>query len=131
MFPTEPIVVGYEVVDYTSSEGIGLVELCAVVTSHPAGTPKDFTISATTWDGLGTASTLMSILTRNYYAFNSARICTHTRVLYTRIYASVLFILVIYPSLHHLAAGDITHQFLVKVWCLTEETLEPATLCLS
>ena len=65
LFPAAPIVVGYEVVEYTTSEGTGSVELCAVVSSHPAGTPRDFTISATTQDGVGTASMLMSMVKKS------------------------------------------------------------------
>ena len=41
----------YEFPEYTTSETIGFVELCAVVTSHPGGTPRPFVISATTADG--------------------------------------------------------------------------------
>ena len=36
---------------YTTTEGQEMVELCAVVTSHPGGAPRAFTISATTRDG--------------------------------------------------------------------------------
>ena len=50
-FSSEPIVVEYEFPEYTTSETIGFVELCAVVTSHPHGTPRPFVISATTADG--------------------------------------------------------------------------------
>ena len=51
IFYTVPIVVEYEFPEYTTSETIGFVELCAVVTSHPGGTPRPFVISATTADG--------------------------------------------------------------------------------
>ena len=47
----EPIVVGYEFSEYTTSESIGFVELCAGVTSHSAGAPRPFVISATTANG--------------------------------------------------------------------------------
>ena len=49
---------GYEFPEYTTSETIGSVELCAVVTSHPGGTPRPFVISATTANG--SASTYTS-----------------------------------------------------------------------
>ena len=42
---------GYEFSVYTTSESRGFVELCAVVSSHPNGTPRAFVISATTADG--------------------------------------------------------------------------------
>ena len=45
------ITVGYERTVYTTTEGQGMVELCAVVISHPGGAPGAFTISATTRDG--------------------------------------------------------------------------------
>jgi len=48
---TGKITVGYERTVYTTTEGQGMVELCAVVTSHPGGAPRAFTISATTRDG--------------------------------------------------------------------------------
>ena len=41
----------YEFPEYTISENIGFVELCAVVTSHPGGTPRRFVIFATTVNG--------------------------------------------------------------------------------
>ena len=47
---TEYITVGYEKTVYTTTRGQGMVELCAVVTSHPGGAPRAFTISATTRD---------------------------------------------------------------------------------
>ena len=51
------ITVGYERTVYTTNETHGVVELCAVVTSHPEGTPRAFVISATTRDGTaGSAS---------------------------------------------------------------------------
>ena len=53
------ITVGYEMTVYTTTEGQGMVELCAVVTSHPGGAPRAFTISATTRDG--TAGSAWSI----------------------------------------------------------------------
>lgn len=48
---SEPIVVGYEFAEFTTSEDRGDVELCAIVTSHPAGTPRPFVISVTIFDG--------------------------------------------------------------------------------
>ena len=42
---------GYEMTVYTTTEGQGMVELCAVVTSHPGGSPRDFIIIANTRDG--------------------------------------------------------------------------------
>ena len=41
---------------YTTTEGIGFVELCAVVTNHLDGAPRPFIIAATTEDGV--ASTI-------------------------------------------------------------------------
>ena len=51
-FSSESITVGYEFTEYFASEGVGFVELCAVVSSHPDGSPRPFTISATTEDGV-------------------------------------------------------------------------------
>ena len=42
---------GYEMTVYTTTEGQGMVELCAIVTSHPGGSPRDFVIAANTQDG--------------------------------------------------------------------------------
>ena len=44
------ITVGYDETMHTTTEVQGMVELCAVVTSHPGGAPRAFTISATTQD---------------------------------------------------------------------------------
>ena len=46
----DPIQVGYEFSVYTTTEGIGVVTLCAV-TNFPGGSPRPFTINATTEDG--------------------------------------------------------------------------------
>ena len=44
--------VGYEPIVYTTTEGIGKVELNIAVLSHPiSGSPRPFTISVTTQDG--------------------------------------------------------------------------------
>ena len=51
-FDPEPIEVGYEVTEYLTSEGVEFIELCAVVTSHPAGLQRPFTMAATTEDGV-------------------------------------------------------------------------------
>ena len=51
IFLSENITVGYEFTVYTTTEGIGFVRLCAVVTSHPGGAPRPFIIAATTQDG--------------------------------------------------------------------------------
>ena len=46
------IVVGYNPTEYTTSEGIGRVDLSIVVISHPiGGTPREFTLSVRTRDG--------------------------------------------------------------------------------
>jgi hypothetical protein len=45
-----PIEVGYEFSVYTTTEGIGVVTLCAV-TNFPGGSPRPFTINATAEDG--------------------------------------------------------------------------------
>ena len=53
------ITVGYEMTAYTTTEGIGFVELCAVM---PVVAPRPFVISATTFDetaGRATASILL------------------------------------------------------------------------
>ena len=42
---------GYEFTEYITSESGGFVQLCAVVTSHPGGALRSFTISASTEDG--------------------------------------------------------------------------------
>ena len=46
-----PIEVGYEFSVYTTTEGTGVVTLCAVVTNFPGGSPRPFTINATAEDG--------------------------------------------------------------------------------
>jgi hypothetical protein len=47
-----PIRVGYEFSVYTTTEGTGVVTLCAVVMNFPgSGSPRPFTINATTEDG--------------------------------------------------------------------------------
>ncbi|CAI8013538.1 hypothetical protein GBAR_LOCUS8570 [Geodia barretti] len=46
-----PIEVGYEFSVYTTTEGIGVETLCAVVMNFPGGSPRPFTINATTEDG--------------------------------------------------------------------------------
>ena len=46
-----PIEVGYEFSVYSTPEGAGLVTLCAVVMNFPGGSPRPFTINATTEDG--------------------------------------------------------------------------------
>ena len=50
------VTVGYERTVYTTTEGQGMVELCAVV---PGGAPRIFTISITTQNG--TAGSAWSI----------------------------------------------------------------------
>ena len=54
---SEPIEVGYEFTVYTAGEGDGLISLCAVVSSHAAGSPRPFTIAATTEDGVASTPT--------------------------------------------------------------------------
>ena len=49
--PSGTIEVGYEFSVYTTTEGIGVVTLCAVVMNFPGGSPRPFTINATTEDG--------------------------------------------------------------------------------
>ena len=46
-----PIEVGYEFSVYPTPEGAGSVTLCAVVMNFPGGSPRPFTITATTEDG--------------------------------------------------------------------------------
>ena len=52
MCVTAAIVVGYEMTTYTTTEGMGYVELCAVITNPSVGvvSPRPFVISATTAD---------------------------------------------------------------------------------
>ena len=53
------ITVGYEMTTYSTTEGIGFVELCAVM---PVVAPRPFVIGATTFDesaGRATASMLL------------------------------------------------------------------------
>ena len=59
-FSLEPITVGYEFTEYTTSEGDGYIKLCGVVTSHHDGAPKPFIIAATTEDGV--ASMLLHVI---------------------------------------------------------------------
>ena len=51
--PSVPIEVGYEFSVYTTTEGTGVVTLCAVVMNFPGGSPRPFTINAATEDGSG------------------------------------------------------------------------------
>ena len=47
-----PIRVGYEFTQYTTSEGEGVVELCAIIyVPASGGAPRDFVIEANTRDG--------------------------------------------------------------------------------
>ena len=51
------IFVGYEFSLYTTSEGIGQVEICAVLMAPgPATAPRDFVISSTTKTGTASMS---------------------------------------------------------------------------
>ena len=52
MCVTAAILVGYEMTTYTTTEGMGYVELCAVITNPSVGvvSPRPFVISATTVD---------------------------------------------------------------------------------
>ena len=47
---TGPIEVGYEMTEYSTSEGDGEVELCAVLID-PSTAPRGFVLSASTRDG--------------------------------------------------------------------------------
>ena len=60
LFLSEPIEVGYENTTHFTSEGLEFIELCAVVTSHPAGSQRSFTLAVTTEDGV---ARMMSICT--------------------------------------------------------------------
>ena len=44
--------VGYEFAEYTTFEGDEVLTLCVVVTDFPDGSPRPFTIKATTEDGV-------------------------------------------------------------------------------
>ena len=46
-----PIEVGYEFTQFTTTEGQGFVRLCAVILNFADGSPRPFTISATTQNG--------------------------------------------------------------------------------
>ena len=59
---SDPIQVGYEFSVYTTTEGTGVVTLCAVVMNFPGGSPRPFTINTTTEDG--TAGIALSLITR-------------------------------------------------------------------
>ena len=51
-FFTDPIRVGYERSVYTTDEGQGVVELCAIIYDPPSGgAPRPFFIFASTMDG--------------------------------------------------------------------------------
>ena len=51
-FLTDPIRVGYERSVYTTDEGQGVVELCAIIYNPPSGgAPRPFFIFAITMDG--------------------------------------------------------------------------------
>ena len=54
-----PIQVGYEFTQYTTSEGVGVVEQCAIISVPASGVaPRDFVIEANTRDGsVGTNNT--------------------------------------------------------------------------
>ena len=48
---TEPITVGYEFTSYTTSEGQGFVEICAIITEPVSGgAPRPFSLIALTID---------------------------------------------------------------------------------
>ena len=47
-----PIEVVYEFEEYTTTEGQGSVRLCTVIINFADGSPRPFTISATTEDGV-------------------------------------------------------------------------------
>ena len=47
-----PIEVGYEFTEYTTTEGQGLVTLCAIVMNYADGAPRSFVINSTTSDGV-------------------------------------------------------------------------------
>ena len=52
MYTTGTIAVGYESTVYTTNEGAGIVEICAIVYQPPmGGAPREFVISSTTRDG--------------------------------------------------------------------------------
>ena len=59
-FLIDPIEVGYEFTVYTTSEGERFIQLCAVVTSHVAGSPRPFTIASTTEDGVASTISIIS-----------------------------------------------------------------------
>ena len=53
MCTTESIAVGYESSVYTTIEGAGMVEICAIIYDPPkGGALRDFVVSSTTRDGL-------------------------------------------------------------------------------
>ena len=58
------ITVGYEMTTYTTIEGMGLVELCAVITNPSSGVvaPRTFVIGATTADETAGRATASNIL---------------------------------------------------------------------
>ena len=52
LFSSDPIYVGYQSQMYTTTETEGSVPLCAVVFNRPDGAPRQFTVHATTANGL-------------------------------------------------------------------------------
>ena len=52
MYDTGPITVGYQFTVYSTSESVGMVEICAIIYEPPTGGAlRDFVISSTTRDG--------------------------------------------------------------------------------
>ena len=47
-----PIDVGYEFTVYTTTEGIGVVTICAIIMNSAEGSPRPFAISSTTEGGV-------------------------------------------------------------------------------
>ena len=63
IFLPDPIVVGYELTVYTTSEGEEEVELCAIVHDPPSGgAPRPFVISSTTRNGSACRSQGTSVM---------------------------------------------------------------------
>ena len=89
--PAERIVVEYEFPEYTTSETMGYVELCAIVTSHPGGSPRPFVISATTADGSASMHVILNMICRVIF-FNcpcAASIMDYTAIVTQRLVFAV------------------------------------------
>lgn len=51
-FSLVPIIIGHELTVYTTTEAMGHIELCAVISEPDSSTPQPFTLNITTKDDI-------------------------------------------------------------------------------